>query len=192
MMDLLVEENYVANDKITKKGVIATGINECNELLFTEMIFEGWLEDLDFSEIIAVLSSFINEKDPNGGEKYISDLKVSRKVENVLHKLVAKGEYFMGLEDKHKIYINSDYTVYLDFIEPAYIWASGGTIRDIYSVTSVYDGNFVKAIMRINNICDNLKDILVLMENYKLLEKIENYQEVLIRDITSINSLYVK
>ena len=69
---------------------------------------------------------------------------------------------------------------------------SGGTIKDIYSVASVYDGNFVKAIMRINNICDNLKDILVLMENYKLLEKIENYQEVLIRDITSINSLYVK
>ena len=192
MMDLLVEENYAVVDKITKKGVIATGINECNELLFTEMIFEGWLEDLDFPEIIAVLSSFINEKDPNGGEKYISDLKVSRKVENVLHKLVAKGEYFINLEDKHKIYINSNYTVYLDFIEPAYIWASGGTIRDIYSVTSVYDGNFVKAIMRINNICDNLKDILVLMENYKLLEKIENYQEVLIRDITSINSLYVK
>ena len=205
MMDLLVEENYVVNaaesptsegagdfNKITKKGVIATGINECNELLFTEMIFGGWLEDLDFSEIIAVLSSFINEKDPNGGEKYISDLKVSRKVENVLHKLVAKGEYFMNLEDKHKIYINSDYTVYLDFIEPAYIWACGGTISDIYSVTSVYDGNFVKAIMRINNICDNLKDILVLMENYNLLEKIENYQEVLIRDITSINSLYVK
>ena len=74
----------------------------------------------------------------------------------------------MNLEDKHKIHINSDYSVYLDFIEPAYIWASGGTIRDIYSVTSVYDGNFVKAIMRINNICDNLKDILVLMENYKL------------------------
>jgi superfamily II RNA helicase len=200
MMDLLVEENYVANvelgihdsDKITKKGVIATGINECNELLFTEMIFGGWLEDLDFPEIIAVLSSFINEKDPNSGDKYISDLKVSRKVENVLHKLIAKGEYFMNLEDKHKIYINSDYTVYLDFIEPAYIWACGGTISDIYSVTSVYDGNFVKAIMRINNICDNLKDILVLMENYKLLEKIENYQEVLIRDITSINSLYVK
>ena len=145
MMDLLVEENYVANDKITKKGVIATGINECNELLFTEMIFEGWLEDLDFPEIIAVLSSFINEKDPNSRDKYISDLKVPRKVENVLHKLVAKAEYFMksgacerlqrlhfrdkpsrnplNLEDKHKININNDYSVYLDFIEPAFIWA---------------------------------------------------------------------
>ena len=192
MMDLLKEESYIIHDKITIRGIVATGINECNELLFTEMIFEGWLEDLDFPEIIAILSSFINEKDPNSRDKYISDLKVPRKVENVLHKLVAKGEYFMNLEDKHKININSDYSVYLDFIEPAFIWASGGTIQDIYKATSIYDGNFVKAIMRINNICDNLKTILILLENYKLLEKIENYQEILIRDITSINSLYVK
>jgi superfamily II RNA helicase len=179
------------HDKITIRGIVATGINECNELLFTEMIFNGWLEDLDFPEIIAVLSSFINEKDPNSRDKYISDLKVPRKVENVLHKLVAKSEYFMNLEDQHKININSDYSVYLDFIEPAYIWASGGTIQDIYKATSIYDGNFVKAIMRINNICDNLKTILILLEKYELLGKIENYHEVLIRDITSINSLYV-
>jgi len=192
MMDLLKDESYVADNKVTMRGIVATGINECNELLFTEMIFEGWLEDLNFPEIIAILSSFINEKDPNSRDKYISDLKVPRKVENVLHKLVAKSEYFMNLEDKHKININSDYSIYLDFIEPAYIWASGGTIQDIYKATSIYDGNFVKAIMRINNICDNLKTILILLEKYELLGKIENYHEVLIRDITSINSLYVK
>jgi antiviral helicase SKI2 len=154
MMDLLKDELYVADGKITIRGIVATGINECNELLFTEMIFNGWLEDLDFPEIIAILSSFINEKDPNSRDKYISDLKVPRKVENVLNKLMVKAEYFMEQEDKHKIYINSDYSVYLDFIEPAYIWASGGTIKDIYKATSIYDGNFVKAIMRINNICD--------------------------------------
>jgi superfamily II RNA helicase len=191
MMDLLKDESYVADNKITMRGIVSTGINECNELLFTEMIFEGWLEDLDFPEIIAVLSSFINEKDPNSRDKYISDLKVPRKVENVLNKLMAKAEYFMNLEDKHKININSDYSVYLDFIEPAFIWASGGTIQDIYKATTIYDGNFVKAIMRINNICDNLKTILILLEKYELLGKIENYHEVLIRDITSINSLYV-
>ena len=84
-----------------------------------------------------------------------------------------------------------DYNLYLNFIEPAYIWASGGSIQEIYSVTSIYDGNFVKAIMRINNICENLFDICKLLEKYDLCQKLEGYSKILIRDITSINSLYV-
>ena len=84
-----------------------------------------------------------------------------------------------------------DYNLYLDFIEPSYIWASGGTIQEIYSVTSIYDGNFVKAIMRINNICDNLMDICKTIERYDICAKLENSTSILIRDITTINSLYV-
>jgi superfamily II RNA helicase len=192
MINLLKERQYIEDDKITVKGIIATGINECNELLFTEMIFKGLLDNLEFPEIIAVLSSFINEKDQNGEERYISDLFISNNVKIVLKELNSIAENYINLEEKHKIYINSDYKLYLDFIEPSYIWASGGTISDVYQHTSIYDGNFVKAIMRINNICDNLMDICLNIERFDICKKIEGYTQILIRDITTINSLYVK
>ena len=193
VINILQKENYIdINKKITIKGIIATGINECQELIFTEMIFKGLLDDLEFPEIIAVLSSFINEKDQNNEERYINDLKVSNSIKNVLKNLKSIAEYFDKLEEENKLFINSDYTLYLDFIEPSYIWASGGTIKDVYQYTSIYDGNFVKSILRINNICDNLMDICKNIERYDLCKKLENYSQILIRDITSINSLYVK
>ena len=205
IVKLLEEEGYVMsndesinknilfqNKKITTKGIIAMGINECNELLFTEMIYQGFLDNLEFPEIIAVISCFINERDQSSEERYISNLKVSNSIKNVLNKLKFLSEDFIKKEDQSKLYIGSDYNLYLDFIEPSYIWAEGKSINEVYKYTSIYDGNFVKAIMRINNICENLMDICKNIEKYDICSKLENYDKILIRDITSINSLYVK
>ena len=192
IINLLKEENYINDSKITVKGIIAMGINECQELVFTEMIFKGLLDNLEFPEIIAVLSTFINEKDQSSNERYISGLKVSKNVSNVLKSIKDIAEYYINLEEKHNLYIGSDYKLYLDFVEPSYIWACGKSINEVYKYTSVYDGNFVKTIMRINNICENLMEICKSIERYDICSKLEGYNEILIRDITSINSLYVK
>ena len=192
IINLLNEENYINDKKITVKGIIAIGINECQELIFTEMLFKGLLDNLEFSEIIAILSIFINEKDQGGDEKYISSLKVPKNVSNIIKSISIIAEYYINLEDKHNLYIHSDYKLYLDFVEPSYIWACGKSINEVYQYTNVYDGNFVKTIMRINNICENLMDICKSIEKYDICSKLENYNSILIRDITSINSLYVK
>ena len=191
IIQLLQDEGYYGYGKITKKGIIASEINECNELLFTEMIFQGLLDDLDFPEIVALLSAFINEKDPNSDERYISDLKVSKNVTWALNRIQDIANSFIKLEDKYQLYIESDYNLYLDFIEPAYIWASGGSVHDVFRSTTMYDGNFVKAILRINNICENLIDICKNIERFDLCAKLECYNQILIRDITMINSLYI-
>jgi len=180
------------NKQITTKGIIAMGINECQELLFTEMIYQGFLDNLEFPEIVAVISCFINERDQSSEEKYISDLNVCKSIKNILNKLKLLSDDFIKKEDQSKLYIDSDYNLYLDFIEPSYIWAKGESINEVYKYTSIYDGNFVKAIMRINNICENLMDICKNIERYDICSKLENYDKILIRDITSINSLYVK
>lgn len=198
IIELLENRGYYNNTdaktdaKITKKGIVAAEINECNELLFTEMIFNGLLDDLDFPEICAVLMAFLNEKDSGGDELYISDLKISKKTAVVLNKLQKIGETLQLLEDDYKIYIGSDYTLYLDFIVPAYVWASGGTIHDVYKHTTVYDGNFVKGIMRLNNLCENVYGICKAIERFDICSKMENYKSILIRDVTMINSLYIR
>ena len=205
IVKLLEEEGYIIsnnesinknilfqNKQITTKGIIAMGINECQELLFTEMIYQGFLDNLEFPEIVAVISCFINERDQSSEERYISELNVNNSIKNILNKLKNLSEDFIKKEDRSKLYINSDYNLYLDFIEPSYIWAKGESIKEVYKYTSIYDGNFVKAIMRINNICENLMDICKNIERYDICSKLENYDKILIRDITSINSLYVK
>jgi superfamily II RNA helicase len=189
--NILNEKKYIQNEKITIKGIIASGINECNELIFSEMIENGLLDNLEFSEIAAILSSFINEKEQVSNEIYISDLKVSNNIKYVLKELEKYAKIYIDLEDKYELHICTDYKLYLDYIEAAYIWSSGGNIHEVYKNINVYDGNFVKMIMRLNNIFENLIELCNLIEKYELIAKIENYNNILIRDITMINSLYV-
>jgi len=189
--EFLNEENYLLQTKLTHRGIVASVANEVNEILFTEMIFRGFLDNLEFAEIVGVLSMFINEKDQSIGDRYINDLQISKKIVSVYNNLKDLGEYYMDQEDKYKLSVNIDYNLYLDFVESSYIWASGGSIHDVYKNTSVYDGNFVKAIMRINNICENLMEICNTLERYDICSKLEVHNEILIRDITTINSLYV-
>ena len=188
---LTKDDNTLTKDDntLTKKGIIASAVNDCNELLFTEMIFQGYLDNLTFPEIIGLLSTFINEKD--GEDKYLNDLDITDNLYDVLKKLQKLSIKLEDNESNKGLFLKMDYNLYLDFIEPAYIWASGGSIQEIYSVTAIYDGNFVKAIMRINNICDNLMDICKTIERYDICAKLENSTSILIRDITTINSLYV-
>ena len=188
MIQLLKKEDFFE----TKKGIVAMEINECNELIFTEMIFRGVLDKLTFPEIISVISSFLNEKDSSNGERYISDLDTTSNIINALKEIEKIGIYFQSLEDEYQIYIDTDYNIYLDFIETSYIWASGGTIADVYRYTQIYDGNFVKVIMRINNLCENLMNICKSIERYDICSKLEGFNEKLIRDITGNNSLYIK
>ena len=189
--NILIEKKYIQNDKITIKGIIASGINECNELIFSEMIENGLLDHLEFCEIAAILSSFINEKDQGSNDIYISDLKVSKNVIYVLKELEKYANIYIDLEDKYELSIGTDYKLYLDYVEASYIWACGGSIHEVYKNLNVYDGNFVKMIMRLNNIFENVMELCKLIERYDIISKIENYNSILIRDITMINSLYV-
>lgn len=191
MIELLIESGYIENDQITLKGIIASSICEVNELILAEAIYIGLFDDLEFAEIIALISSFINEKDQGIEPKYISDLNIPKNLKYKLNTIVDISEYFESQENKYGIYINSDFNLYLDFIEPSYIWAQNKSIKEVYQYTNIYDGNFVKSILRISNIMSNFSDICNYMKKYDLLKKIENFDEILIRDVTSLNSLYI-
>ena len=76
----------------------------------------------------------------------------------------------MDEENEHKINIKTDFDLYLDFIEPAYMWASGKTLKEIYMKVEIYEGNFVKSILRITNIMMNCKEIFQYLEKFDILK----------------------
>ena len=54
-----------------------------------------------------------------------------------------------------------------------------------------FEGNFIKNILRLTNITRNLESIAKLLNNVKLLNKLEGHQEKLIKDIVITDSLYI-
>ena len=87
--------------------------------------------------------------------------------------------------------MKNDYELKLDFIVPAYMWAKGCTINEIYEQTDIYEGNFVRGILRINRMVENIINVAENLKYYKLQKILEEYEEKLIRDVVTINSLYI-
>lgn len=54
-----------------QKGKVASLMQGCDELLLTEIIFQGTLRNLDARQIVVILSMFINEEQMNGDKKKV-------------------------------------------------------------------------------------------------------------------------
>jgi len=174
--------------RLTIKGLIASEMSEANEIIFTEIIHQKLLDSLKPEEIVAVLSLFIQERDD--GIDFL-ELKLPKHLKDVLNKINAISYNMSIMEENHNIYIETDWSLFLGFIEPAYFWAKGKPINYIYNLTEIYDGNFIKNIIRINNIVNDLKIICDITNNDILQKKIEDIEVMLIRDQVTDESLYV-
>lgn len=59
----ILRDGYLdKDDKLTEKGLIAIEVNDCNPIIFTELIYSKYLEECTFEEIVGLLGAFIDEK----------------------------------------------------------------------------------------------------------------------------------
>ena len=192
MVKYLVENHYYnAEDKtVIKKGIMASEISECNEIMLTEIISNDFFLSLEPAEIVAVLAVFIEEKsvDVIGLDSLLVPDSVKKALGNVNYIAQDFGdyEYNCGIE------IGTDWNLYLSFIGPAYDWASGNSIFEIYQkYEDVYEGTFIRNILRINNVVDNIKNIAEMINKPELLKKLENIESIMVRDQVTTESLYI-
>jgi antiviral helicase SKI2 len=163
-------------------------INECNELIFTELIYNKMLDELNIEEIIAVIGMFIDSGIDKENMIYsIDHLDVPDNVKNVLNQ-INEITMEMSITDTD---IMSNWTLVLDFIQPAYMWAKGYSLNQIYEIIEMYEGNFIVNIIKINKICQDILKICDITKNDILRKKIILAESLLMRDIVLIESLYI-
>ena len=194
----ILRDGYLdGDDKLTEKGLIAIEVNDCNPIIFTELIYSKYLEKCTFEEIVCLFASFIDEKSRdyhyNGLKELGREKGLTDNVIDLLYYLDDEMGYLEKIEKEKNFEIqqNNDYQLKLDFVLPAYMWAKGCDIKKIYEITDIYEGNFVRGILRINSM---IEDVISVAENlgyFNLKKILEGYEEKLIRDVVTINSLYI-
>ena len=55
----------------------------------------------------------------------------------------------------------------------------------------IYEGTFIRNILRINNIVDNIKNIADTINKPELMKKLELVERLLVRDQVTTDSLYI-
>ena len=196
IIEFLKENGYVnENNKLSILGVIAKEINECNEIILSQSIINNFFNDLTIPEIVGLISIFIEDNGAVDEDVYISSLDQPIYMNDIIKQMGTIAEDYANKENifiqKNNVYLQNDWNLHLNLFQAAYVWASN---KDFYEVKKNYqsfEGNFIKNILRINNIVRDLMVAAEITKNDELYSKLSQIEPILIRDEVTVESLYV-
>ncbi len=173
MLSYLIDNNYLdPSHNLTKKGIIANKINECNSILLTEMLFnDDLLLSLDTVHLISLFGLFIEDK----CQTYTNS-KILNNELNIINSIITK----------FNLDVNINY-LYVDLI---FNWIR---LND-YSLIYNYDefiGDFSKNVIKLNNIINDVKYISQILNKLSILSKLEFSTTLLLKKFINLDSLYV-
>ena len=197
----MVEKCEVFHYILTPLGRIIAEVNECNPLLMGYIIESNMLDDLEFGDIVGLLSMLIADFTDENSETCdkLDDLNTTDTVKNQICGIF---DYIEKLEESEIVLMNklpytfkTDWNISLSIFNITKMWASGGCswvdIKHIYFIVFRFEGNFCRNILRIVNLLKNIESIAVMTNRTKLLNNINGYEGKLIRDIVTTDSLYI-
>ena len=188
-----ISDSETEHPKILVRGILASEISECNEIILTELLLSDILEPLSSADIVALLAAFIPEKSSNGtgNETSLKDLQVPEHIKKAYSQLRYGAQDFEDYERELKIDIGTDWDLHLGFVEPAYLWASGCDILEVHKKCEIFEGSFIRNILRINNIVDNVKTLAEHINKPHLLQRLDVIERLIVRDQVTTDSLYI-
>ena len=193
----IVDSDY-SNLVSTVKGMMAANIHEMHSLACIDMLSENHLDDLTVEELVSVLSIFtpirISEE-----EAYVdvSHTNVNDTIKHTVKLWKKQLNKYYDIETKFQTNFTDSYDIHYDMCEFMYKWCfaeNEAQCRVIYEEAkkyNIYMGEFVKAILKIVNICNELEKAAIVQENMKLTHTLSLVRDKVLKSVATNQSLYV-
>ena len=191
-MEILKDLGFLNEDNtLTEKGIIATEFNEGHSLICSEFFMRCLHKNLTGPELLSVLSCFMQEKEKDSSPG-IEELNVSIHVYEALCKIQNILENILNCEDKHGLHSpNEFWSLTTTWVEPIQRWVNGENMGALCNEYELFEGNFVRAVLRVANMVDEWIAIATLSEDLETLEKLSQIKPLLVREIIVPDSLYL-
>ncbi len=193
--NILIDEKYIQFNESTVKldiwGLCVINCNECNGILLTEIIRNGLLDNMSGDEIISFMSIFLSYKNELFKSEYFKE-----EYDFVLNVIDKWKKY----ENQFQININVEdfWDITSGYLDIVYEWITMDVdnyrlkyIMEYLQHMEEYEGNFVKNMLKLYNICVCLKNILELSNKYDIIVKLEDLDKKILKNIVNVNSLYL-
>jgi len=199
-----VEEILCQNDFLTKrktlttKGLVASQLQEAHPLALADTYVEtdGFVEYRAL-DIAAIFSCF-NNINVSDELKYHRPQTLSGAVNALSLYMSDRLGYYYHLEIVKKIHTGSSYDINYDLQPYIIAWyeaedeiACKAVIAKIKHEKNIFLGEFIKGILKINNICAEFEKICELNGNLGLLEKIKVIPAKMLKYVVTNQSLYL-
>ena len=197
--ETIVSETSVEKECLTLKGKIASCLREVHCLIFADLLESKRLQQFDVYELIALFSCFTNVSVPEA----LMDYKLSDNDEFAnIKKFIT--EVFNIYEDKKEFEIQQridtgvDYSMHFDLIDYVIEWTHCTNepeckqlLDKIGFEKEIFLGEFVKALLKINNISSEMERVAELTGDVEFLHKLKQIPELTLKFVATNQSLYV-
>lgn len=180
---------FTTPDEIIElKGRVACEISTGDELLLTELIFNGTFNDLSPEQCAALLSCFVFQERAKEVPRLKPELAEPLKAMQDMATKIAKVFRESKIEITEKEYVE---LFRPELMEVTYAWCKGAKFAQICKMTDVYEGSLIRTFKRLEEMIRQMIQAAKTIGNIELEDKMEKATEMVHRDIVSAASLYL-
>ena len=188
----VVDITWLSKENLTLRGILATEVNESHSLLTAEVYAQGLMKDFDAELILCVLAAFINEKTDAENKLSPSQLRVPKKIIEMLYTIDGIAKKFQEIEYAHGIPYDNYWDLSTDWIEPMWRWLQGDAAPYVCLNFGMYEGNLSRTLLRMGNIADEWIALATYCEHTEMVQRMTAVKEKLLREIVISDSLYLR
>lgn len=178
-----------ADGVVQLKGRAACLIDTGDELLVTELMFNGTFNDLDHHQVAALASCFIPVDKSNEQIQLRTELaKPLQQLQETARK-IAEIQRECKLEVNVEEYVES--TVRPFMMDVIYCWSKGATFAEVIQMTDIFEGSIIRSARRLDEFLNQLSSAARAVGEANLETKFAAASESLRRGIMFANSLYL-
>ena len=195
--ETFADEPLVDKLQLSLTGKMASGLREVHCLVFARLLEDETITNLSVIQLIALFSCFTNISVQEGVQDFTprTDDDVLKQVIYTVSKMYSEYE---ERESLLRINTGADYTIHYDLLNYVEDWTECECVEDCRDVLSrlseekeIFLGEFVKALLKINNISCEMEQIAEQMGNIEFLSKLKQIPELTLKYVVTNQSLYV-
>ena len=200
-LSLLQNNLFIENsNQVSIKGIVATNIQETHCLALSDLLQEtNYFQELDSCQIAALLSCFSNIRVHEDCKIYsCNKLTLNESLDNCLEKMkeiytfydIKEGEYMLPYSDSLN-FIYELVNLILEWCNCTNELECKQIIKKCEDTFQIFTGEFIKSILKLNNLVNELKNVAEFMNNIEFLHKLNKIPELTLKFIATNQSLYV-
>ncbi|KAJ3277291.1 ATP-dependent RNA helicase mtr4 [Borealophlyctis nickersoniae] len=177
-----------AADVIEMKGRVACEISAGDELLLTEMMFNGVFNDLTVDQMVALLSCFVFE------EKGKEEMKLRDELTGPLRVMQEAARRIARVSTESKLMVDEEEYVQSfrhELMDVTYAWCQGAKFSQVVKMTDVFEGSIIRSMRRLEELQRQMIASSKTIGNTELENKFAEGINKIKRDIVFAASLYL-
>ncbi|KAI9363115.1 rRNA-processing arch domain-containing protein [Pilaira anomala] len=177
-----------SSDVVEMKGRVACEISTGDELLLTEMIFQGVFNDLSVDQAVALLSCFVFDEKVEAKAKLAEELSAPLRLMQETARRIVKVSNECKMNMEEQAYVDKFKPELMDVV---FAWCQGAKFYQICKMTEVYEGSLIRIFRRLEELLRQMCSAAKSIGNSELENKFSEGINRIHRDIIFAASLYL-